>query len=343
VPHEIAWPKELDAFLDADHFNRELHLLLQDILFSRVKQVRQNSSKLMMVLPVIILGVIAVSSLLITQTTPTATHYYYTLWSTDFESGTFGDFTGPNSIDICPGNNPGQISTFSHTGRFSSVYYTNASSNSGGLCRSYYIVEPAAWMQNLLDTEDYYLEVWVYVPSTTPVVGWVSFMSIEYENWRGAVTVDSGSDRQLYIWNNIFNSIVYQANAAVQWPFDKWFKIGVEVHYKPSDQISTVVLFQDSAVVGILRAHALSAQLLHVWMIHFGLYTGHQSTFTIYNDDITFSKLGVVVLDSWSVSLLACLSHKQNTGFSSHTYHHTPYQHCTALTKSLRVFMRVPT
>lgn len=220
------------------------------------------------------------------------------IWSTGYESGSHSGFTGPNGVEMC-GNNPGEISTFSHTGNYSGYYYFTDPTVRGqvltpGQCRSYYAIEP--WKDNSLTTRDYYIELWVYVPSVTlssSSGAWVSFITIEYQDWSYALTVNSGNDRQLFLdlHTGFTDSKGYQTRGGVQWPFDKWFKIGLEVHYRPASEVSTIILYQDDQRLVRLDTHARDPQPLNVWMLHFGIYTGGQQRFAAYNDEIAFYDL----------------------------------------------------
>jgi len=224
---------------------------------------------------------------------------YPKIWFADFESGDHAPyFTASEVQDPCGPNYPGEITNFSHTGRYAGYYYD--SPHTSDLCRSYYNVNfNSVNRPQIPDTKDFYVEVWVYVPSTgLSLPRFVSFVSIKFgPNYKG-IMIDSSTTSKgaLYIYDDLFNDTClmqsdFKRPIKAYWPFDKWFKIGVEVHYRPSDQISQVVLYQDDLEILNLQTHATNPNPLPFKNLHFGLYTGGNQTFALYNDDIALYDL----------------------------------------------------
>lgn len=124
-----------------------------------------------------------------------------------------------------------------------------------------------------------------------------SFWTTETQGWKYAIAIDSGNDRKLLIWHDLAKDggeSTYQAGNGVQWPFDKWFKIGVEFHLRPYGQNSLTILYQDD--VEILRTsttvRVTDTEAPQAWMFHWGLYQGRgQKTLAIYNGDIAIYDL----------------------------------------------------
>jgi len=223
------------------------------------------------------------------------------IWYADYESGKhdtyFNTPWAAETADPCGANHPGNITQFAHSGAYAG-YYDDTPPHSSSVCRSYYNIDfNCRQCPKIPDTRDFYVELWVYVPSTT-IQDWFSFISIKFDEYKG-IMIDSSieSKHALFIHNDIFvDKDLLQSDFGrpikAQWPFDKWFKIGVEVHYRPSDQISQVIVYQDDLEILRLQTHALDPQPRHFINLHFGLYTGgQQATFAVYNDDITLYDL----------------------------------------------------
>lgn len=214
-------------------------------------------------------------------------------WSWNFESGTQWAASGPLPQFRC-GNNPGQVvTTLPHTGTRSGYYYVS-DPNSNDPCAAFPARDFVSYSSNpngapTLATHDFYYEVWVYIPSQT-INGWMALATTEYANWATGIMVDSTADRKLYFWSTLAApdgpTGYYQTGAGIQWSFDKWFKIGVEVH------ADRVILYQDDQQILQVTLHQ-SASAMVPWMFHWGLYvgSGQNHNFKIYNDDIALYDL----------------------------------------------------
>lgn len=222
------------------------------------------------------------------------------IWSADYESGKHETyFTGPNTDDVKPGNSPGQVvTTRAHSGIYSG-YYTVRSNTGNGSARCYWVKDfrfdssGKFNVSNIPATHDFKISGWFYVPSVT-LIGWVSFITLHFEGWDAAVTIDSGKNKYAYIWtpNGIF-SHSQAGQTAQQWPFDSWFKLEVEIHYRPANQLSTIILREDDIQIARLDAYATTPQApKRIYDIHFGVYIGStQPSFAIYNDDLELTDL----------------------------------------------------
>jgi hypothetical protein len=218
------------------------------------------------------------------------------IWSWNFESGT--QWTNGGPTHPC-GNNPGQVVTNIVHGETHSGYYT-CSGTDGGATASFPSLDLIDRSVNpevpAIHTSDLYAEVWIYIP-TVSLAGngaWISLWTAETEGWNYAITVDSGNDRKAFLWTNLINPNG-QANpqtSNVQWPFDKWFKIGVETHLRPTGQTSWIILYQDGVQIDRMDLNLPYATAPQIWMYHWGLYMGGgQNIFTVYNDDIALYDL----------------------------------------------------
>jgi hypothetical protein len=212
------------------------------------------------------------------------------IWFTDFESGDQGAFTGGGEYGGLPqykcGNAPGQVvSTLEHAGTYSAYYYVNP--NAPDPCQDFPTKDFVQYNSNpngapTLTTHDFYSEVWAYIPSQT-IIGWICLSTVEFANWATGIMVDTNADRKVFIWTSLPSpdSGEYdQVGVGVQWQFDKWFKIGLEVHP------DRVLVYQDNQLILQFAIHQ-TAQAMIPWMFHWGLYVGQgQKAFAIYNDDI---------------------------------------------------------
>ena len=142
------------------------------------------------------------------------------IWSADFESGNqatyFNQLLAPETKDPCGPNHPGSVAQFAHSGTYAGYYYDSA--HNATLCRSYYNMEfnvagscysnPTCPTQ-IPDTENFYVEVWVYVPRIT-LQSWVSFVSIKFGPNYDGIMIDSGvvdgkdSHQALFIHDELF-------------------------------------------------------------------------------------------------------------------------------------------
>lgn len=231
------------------------------------------------------------TSTITTQTTLTTTPSKRLLWSADFESGNQNSyFNAPNRQNIVPGNNPGEVTTnIVHSGKYAGYYYIT-SNPSGGWVRDYWAMD---WTGNQPVTHDFIVEAWIYLPKQN-ITSCVSFITIGFNGYH-SITIDldrnSLPNRYLKIYASTIlfaNQDGYQSIAPkVQLPFDKWVKLDVEVHYRPSAQLSNIILYQDDVKIVDFKTYALGAQPSNLLNLHFGLYCGaEQQTLTVYNDDL---------------------------------------------------------
>jgi hypothetical protein len=216
------------------------------------------------------------------------------LWSCDFESGSHNPapytsycFSTPNDQAIAPGNNPGEVVTsLVHSGKYAGYYYITSNPTAGWV-RDYWNM----YWNTQPTTHDLLAVAWVYVPTQT-MTGPVSFITIGFDGYT-PITVDI--DRQtlphmyLKLWNSIFTDAdAYQLNPKVEFPFDKWVKLALEIHYRPAAEASNLILYQDDVKIIDFQTHALAAQPKNLLAIHFGLYVGNgQGAFKVYNDDLS--------------------------------------------------------
>lgn len=216
-------------------------------------------------------------------------------WACNFESGNHAAcFNVPNGQNIAPGNSPGEIVTnLVHSGMYASYYYIT-SNPTGGWVRDYWSID---WAGRQPTTHDFIVEAWIYVPTQT-IIGTASFITIGFDGYN-SITIDLDSrslpKRYLMIWNAIFTDTYgYQTiNSKVELPFDKWVKLEVEVHYRPSIEMSNVILYQDNVKIVDFTTHARDAQPRHLLNMHFGLYVGAEvQTFSVYNDDLALYIIG---------------------------------------------------
>lgn len=139
-------------------------------------------------------------------------------------------------------------------------------------------------------TKDFYVQARVYVPSVT-LSDWVSFITIVLDNNKG-ITIDSDRHYTLQICDTAFTGGLDTQPSPVPYPLNAWFKIGVEIHYRPATDISTIILSQDDQAIITLSKHALDAQPGNILDVHFGLYTGaQQPKFAVYNDNLALYDL----------------------------------------------------
>ena len=217
-------------------------------------------------------------------------------------------FNSPNpaNLDVCPNsNNPGVVeSSIVHSGKYAGYYYSNGT-EPGALCRSYWNVQFGPEGKPVLPavrTNDFYVDEWVYVPSVN-LTSWVSFMTISFDP-SGIPTINVDSDvalssgRSIYIadhgFTNAGGSVYFRQPNPVTWPFDTWFKIGLELHLRPSGEPSRYTLYQnDIPVVSVTTNFDSSyAALQNLDHMHFGLYMdGANNYFSIYNDDLVLEDL----------------------------------------------------
>ena len=220
------------------------------------------------------------------------------VWSWDFESGTQWDDSGPLPGVGC-GNNPGQVvTTQAHSGTRSG-YYTIPSSHQStcGSWPSLDFVDYSGTPKSTIPTvREFKYELWVYIPYTT-FNGWIVLGNVFYDNWSPIAWVNTDlPERKLFMSDYLFtgqDTYTYQKGTGIQWPFDKWFKIGLEIHLKPSNEISSMILYQDNVEIARREVHSIytAATLPKLWGFHWGLYCGGTGPFTIYNDDLAIYDL----------------------------------------------------
>jgi hypothetical protein len=214
-------------------------------------------------------------------------------WSATFETAS------QNQFNACCNQDAGTIVSVTndlvHSGSYSG-YYTYAGSGPGQSIRAY----PSQDFQS--STRKYLVEVWVYVPSQVdglPVrlTSWISFLSV-WINKDGCcavnpITVDSDTNLEMHLWLGLMPSgkqIVYQSGH-VKWPFDKWFRIGLQVEIGSGKSKSMITLLQDGVAV-VKWTGALPTVANGLGRIHAGLYAGGtQGTVAVCNDDITVRNL----------------------------------------------------
>lgn len=235
------------------------------------------------------------------------------LWSCDFESGSMQstgtdcfNVPNPSTQDVCPNsNNPGVVeSSIVHSGKYAG-YYASDGTVLSAVCRSYWNVQFGALGTPVLPavtTDDFYIEAWVYVPSVN-LTSWVSFMTVSFGS-SGTPTINVDSDvaissgRSLYVadhgFTNAAGSVYFRQSNPIPWPFDAWFKIGLELHLRSSDEPSTYTLYQNnvpvlSVTTNFDPSYAFLPNLDHM---HFGLYMdAANSHFSVYNDDLLLMDL----------------------------------------------------
>lgn len=241
----------------------------------------------------------ASASLYVRRRYPSPTEGRSPFWSWNFESGTQWSNSGPLAQYAC-GNNPGQVvTTLAHGGTHSGYYVcTNMSGPGASFPSLDYVDYSTGTPRPSLMTRDVYAVVWIYIPSQTLVNGaWFAFGGIETYNfnlheWDIGWGIDSGADRKFLIWYGDLwqEKAVYQGANGIQWPFDRWFSLAFEVHLRTTDQLSTMIAYQDG--VQILRMDVNTGPVYTtdpptINTFHWGLYAGSgQKNFEIYNDDI---------------------------------------------------------
>jgi len=164
-------------------------------------------------------------------------------------------------------------------------------------CREY----PLRSFHPYLELTDFYVEVWVYVPKTT-IRDWINFITVAFPN-DGVITVNIWDSQRwragqaLYLYSaNLFGpspEALFQPNnkRAVTVSFDKWVKIGLEVHFRGLGQKSTLIVYQDDIAV-LTWEPTLIIPPPPISSMHFGLYVGGKQTpFSIYNSDIVLYNL----------------------------------------------------
>jgi len=296
-------------------------------MHSQVRQTRQMNSRLYpWIEPALVILII---TMILPSLPSTQASGARVLWSCDFESGTQqGTGTYPTScfdwanIADVPvvGNNPGEVlSTLTHSGKYAGYYYyTSPNAGSDGVTRDFWSID---WTGNQPTTLDFTVDGWFYVPSVT-ITSWVSFISIHF-NGYSTISVDYnpavyGSNRFLYLYNQMTPDWGFQASGKeVQFPFDRWFKLAVEVHYKlPNTQPSEFILYQDDVKI-IDQVEAVRYNTpTNLLALHFGVYNDNgQKQFAIYNDDLSLTDLSGGTTTTTSTSTTSTTS----TGTSTST------------------------
>jgi len=223
------------------------------------------------------------------------------VWSSGFETGDFSEWT--DNYDYRTGAVGIVTSSFQHSGTYSNyAYYVGPPG--GDNRRAYPSYYPPTYRP-----AHFLIELWVYVPSvvngeTVKLTDWSSFISIWVSKgfWQEAypITVDSvwwanGRNQELMMNLHMLpNGVLLQTNP-IKWPFDKWFKIGLEVDLHPGTANTRVTVYQDNIAIinwvgdlgntsvgysGTVTYDGLSDS-------HFGFYAGNkQGTLAFYNDDI---------------------------------------------------------
>jgi hypothetical protein len=214
------------------------------------------------------------------------------LWSASFESGDPVSEFDSGGVNTAGGAIAAISSSVRYDGTYSGYYYYVGPAGGGQSRRaypSYYMTAPNA--------PKFLVEMWVYVPSEidgqpVTLTDWVSFASlwIDEGSWRGDIeplTIDS-ENQQLNLWVGMLPAQprnVYQKEP-VKWPFDRWFKIGIQGDLRPGAD-STITVFQDDVAI-ITYVGNLGGIYCGLDEVHFGLYMGaNQGTFAVYNDAIT--------------------------------------------------------
>lgn len=223
------------------------------------------------------------------------------IWYANFASGTNYPYFNP-ATDGLPYRDTcnGVITVVQNSQRAGYVgsYGVQVVPSGTDSCREY----PVKSWHPALALTDFYVELWVYVPSLI-IKDWISFATVAFDN--GAVitvnmwTQDTSRPGQaLYVHTeSLFTkSDVNQWNAGtgstVLVPFNKWFKVGLEVHFKAPNQASAVIVYQNDVMVIKWSPIAVSKTFPSISAVHFGLYAGaQQGSFSMYNSDITLYSL----------------------------------------------------
>lgn len=221
------------------------------------------------------------------------------IWYANFSSASNYPYFNPLTdklpyYDTCNGT----ISVIYNSQRQEYVGYYSANTSLAGSdnCREY----PLKSWHSELNLTDFYVELWTYIPSAT-VKDWVSFMTVAFPN-DGAITVNmwvpqpwrTGQSLYVATYNMYTTSTVNQPTngSAVLVPFDKWVKIGLEVHNRPSNQNSSITVYQNDVPVIKWYPTTLNSSVSPIAAVHFGLYVGSiQIPFSIYNADIALYNL----------------------------------------------------
>ena len=220
---------------------------------------------------------------------PVAAGFPSAIWSADFESGDQSQFSGgPQETG---GAKVVTSSSVQYEGTYSGYYYY--AGPPGGEKRNAY---PAHYLSGERPSK-FLVELWVYVPSNVDgqhvtLTDWVSFATlwVNEGSWRTGecLTVDSNSKRQLNLWMGMFPAeprVLYQRNP-VQWPFDRWFKIGIQGDLRPGTANSRITVLQDNVAI-IDYVGNLGEIYDGLDEMHFGLYmSADQGAFAVYNDAI---------------------------------------------------------
>lgn len=224
------------------------------------------------------------------------------IWSADFASGSNIPYFNPPTdalpqYDTCNGV-IAVVAADTLGGRY--VGYYSSPGGTADSCREY----PLKSFNPYLGVNDFYVELLVFIPSVT-VNDWISFITVAFAN-GGVITVNMWTPtsyragQALYVYSEkLFQTGgLYQPNdgTATLVPFDRWVKIGLEVHLKSPKQDTAVVVYQDDVPVIKWSPRTVSTPLPVVSSLHFGLYTGaQQGAFSIYNSDIMFYKGNALV------------------------------------------------
>jgi hypothetical protein len=219
------------------------------------------------------------------------------VWYADFASGSNDPYFNPPTDSLREYNTcSGTISVVAvdtRGGRY--VGYYSSPGGSTDSCREY----PLKSFHPYLSLSDFLVELWVYVPSVQ-VNDWISFITVAFANGE-VITVNIWTPtsyragQALYVYSDqLFDKWgLYQPNdgTAILVPFDRWVKIGLEVHFRSPQQASSVVVYQDDEPVIKWSPKTVSTTTPSISSLHFGLYTGaQQGPFSIYNSDIAFYK-----------------------------------------------------
>jgi hypothetical protein len=231
------------------------------------------------------------------------------IWSASFEAGDQSEFNG--GVEQVGGANATVSSSIRYNGDYSGYYYYVGPWRGADHHDSY----PLEYISGV-KVPNFLVQLWVYVPSrvsgqSVTITDWVSFATIWVNEgaWRYAlpITVDGAraggwAGPELLLIPHMLGenqSGIIQTNP-LQWPFDKWFKIGIEVDLRPGTANSNITVYQDDLAViswtGDLGNKGLSGPVTFDGLsgMHFGLYTGWgQGTFAVYNDAITLQASGI--------------------------------------------------
>jgi hypothetical protein len=215
------------------------------------------------------------------------------------------------------------VTNLVHSGKYAGYYYITSNPTAGWV-RDYWSVDWGSWGSRPT-TKDFIVNAWVYVP-TVNMTGPVSFITVGFDGYN-PITVDIDRQtlphRYLKLWNSIFTTTDgYQTvSPMVEFPFDKWVDLQLEVHLRPSTELSNVILYQDGVKIIDFKSYSLSAQAPTLLNMHFGLYAGNgQGAFAVYNDDLQMFDLSASTTSTSSTTTSSTTSTSSTTtGTSTQT------------------------